>query len=212
MIKEDVAAPITTANVGTPALGTNMPKKKKLFSKKVVRNPAVSKSAIGKGYFPNPDGKLKSSVLGAPVGSSLNGLSESLNESLQRVKFSYSSKNSTVPNPEVMVLDPNYDGKENWKNFGNKDYILGYSLSHVSNKQEAIQNIQDITDFTTLLGSQDDKEYYDRIKQLFPEQASFIRAYKKSRIVSPKILDENDNEIPIQLSDLKSAKDNGFGF
>ena len=213
--------------VGTAAVGTNLPngkevpndnakipKKPKTAFSKIVRNPAVTKVSSKKipktevnDYFPEP-------ASNKPPKGSLGGaaLSKKLDESLQRVKFVYTGKNATVRNPEVMVLDPNYDGQSHWKNYGKKDYLLGYNLSHVANKNEAITSIQDVSDFTTLLGSEDDKEYYERLKQLYPESISFIRAYKKGDIVNPKILDDNGNETSIKLSELKSARVNRFGF
>src|SRR6478609_1459293 len=213
MIKEEMTTAAVGTNLGNgkDSPDNSKPKKKpKTAFSKIVRNPAIRKVSKEE-YFPQPASnkkKLKKSLGGGPLDGS--GLGESLDKSLQRVKFVYTGKKSTIPNPEVMVLDPNYDGREHWKNYGKKDYVLGYSLSHVSNKNEAIRNINDITDFTTLLGSDDDKEFYDRIKQLFPEQATFIRAYKKGNIVEPKILDDNDNEVPVKLIDLKSARSNGF--
>ena len=205
MINEDG---VSTASVGPVGLGSvpnsgNNSKTKKR-KQRIIRNPAVSKAAVNKDYFPEPKNpRAKKSILGS------GGI---IGESLQRVKFVYTGKKATVGEPEVMILDPNYDGQEHWKSYGKKDYILGYSLSHVINKSDAIRNINDITDFTTLLGSDDDREHYDRLKQLFPEQAAFIRAYKKGNIVAPRILDDNNNEVPINLINLKSARENGYGF
>jgi hypothetical protein len=209
MIREDVG--VSTASVGPVGLGgsgvvdnSKPPKKPKTaFSKKIIRTPAVSKSNV-EDYFPEPKSNKKKpkKSLGGPE----------LTEALQLVKFKYSGKDSTVPNPEVMVLDPNYDGQPHWKNYGNKDYVLGYSLAHVANKKIAQESINDITDFTSLLGTEDDQEYFQRLKQLFPESISFIRAYKKGLIMDPKILDDNGNETSIKLSELKSARVNKFGF
>jgi len=218
MIREDVG--VSTASVGPVGLGgsgvvdnSKPPKKPKTaFSKKIIRTPAVSKSNV-EDYFPEPKSnkkKPKKSLGGGQLDG--NGLGESINESLQRVRFKYTGKNVTVPNPEVMVLDPNYDGQPHWKNYGNKDYVLGYNITNIANKDVAIAELQDISDFTSLLGSEDDKEYFERIKQLFPESISFIRAYKKGNIVAPKILDENGKEIPVKLINLKSARENKFGY
>lgn len=195
---------MTTASLGPTTYPT---KPKKAFSK-VIRNPAMKDLPISsKEYFPRKKQKKpKKSLGGAPL------VDGDITEALQRIKFNYSSKRSTVPNPEVMVLDPDYQGRPEWRSYGKSKYLLGWSLSHVANKTEAIQAINDITDFTTLLGSDDDKEYYDRVKYFFPEQAGFIRAYVKGKIIDPKIISDTGLESAITLIDLKSAKNNGFGF
>jgi hypothetical protein len=111
-----------------------------------------------------------------------------ITEALQTVKFRYMSARHD-PVPEVKVLDTEYPGAEGQKTYGQRQDILGWNLNYFENKKEAKKTIDEIDDFAKILGA-DKKQKYERIKMLFPEQASYLRRYIKDNCKGVKIKEE----------------------
>lgn len=109
-------------------------------------------------------------------------------EELEYVKFKYKNyKNDKTP--QVKVLDFEYPGIEGQKTYGQRGDILGWNVNYVEGgkdaKKEAIAGIDDIADFTELLGG-NSREKYERIVTMFPQAAEFLRRYMKQHIVGAK--------------------------
>lgn len=113
-----------------------------------------------------------------------------LKEELQLIKFKYNGKNRTIKKPKVKLFDPYYKGRPEQKTYGQRNDLLGWSLSHVKNKKEAEKIIDDIMDFASML-SVDSKEAYKRIKYFYPKQAEFIRRYIRKHVKNLKSKEDN---------------------
>jgi hypothetical protein len=101
----------------------------------------------------------------------------SLNERLLYVKFKYDNFKQD-PRPRVKVLDFEYPGQENQKSYGQRKDLLGWNINYFSNKKQAREAIDDIADFARLLAA-NKLEMYQRIRDLFPEQAQYLRRYNR---------------------------------
>ena len=101
-------------------------------------------------------------------------------EELDIIKFYYKGWNGDKY-PEVIVFDDKYPGKRGEKSYGEREDVLGWNLNYYGNKEEAIESINDINDFASLL-SDNKEDRYKRVKKLFKDQAKLIRRYKKSGI------------------------------
>ncbi len=108
-------------------------------------------------------------------------ISKKITESLETVSFGYSNYKND-PNPTVKVLDFDYPGQTWQKNYGKRSDILGWNLNYFINRDYAEKAIDDIDSFARLLSGNNKLEKYERIKNLFPEQAEFIRRYNKAFI------------------------------
>lgn len=109
-------------------------------------------------------------------------------EELEYVKFKYNNyKNDKTP--KVKVLDFKYPGIEGQKTYGQREDILGWNINYVEGgkeaRKEAKAGIDDIADFTELLGG-NNREKYQRIVTMFPQAGEFLRRYMKKHIVDLK--------------------------
>ena len=107
-----------------------------------------------------------------------------LNEALELIKFNYAnhSKNTASSRtPHVKALDYEYPGRKGQKTYGKRKDLLGWNISYFSNKRYARKAVDEIDSFARLLGAHGE-EKYKRIKYFFPEQAKFVRRYKKEHI------------------------------
>lgn len=129
-----------------------------------------------------------------------------LKEGLELIKFHYKGKNSHIKIPSVKLLDPEYPGIKGQKNYGKRKDLLGWSLSHVINKKEAIKAIDDISDFTSLL-SNSSKDAYTRIKEFYPEQSKFLRRFMRDGIKGLKRKEPNGLWKNVGFDDLIKFKD-----
>lgn len=102
----------------------------------------------------------------------------SLNERLLYVKFKYDNFKQD-PRPRVKVLDFEYPGQEDQKTYGQRKDLLGWNINYFSNKKQAREAIDDIADFARLLAA-NKLEMYKRIRDLFPEQAKYLRRYNRN--------------------------------
>lgn len=110
------------------------------------------------------------------------------NEDLEYIKFKYKNyKNDKTP--KVKVLDFKYPGREGQKTYGQREDILGWNINYVeggrADRKEARDGIDDIADFTELLGG-NSREKYQRIVTMFPQAAEFLRRYMKQHVVDLK--------------------------
>jgi len=109
-------------------------------------------------------------------------------EGLEYVKFKYTNyKNDKTP--QVKVLDFEYPGIKGQKTYGKRKDVLGWNINYVEGgraaKREAINGIDDIADFTELLGGSS-REKYERIVTMFPQAAEFLRRYMRDHITGLK--------------------------
>ena len=104
-----------------------------------------------------------------------------LNEDLNLIKFKYSSKDRTDPNPKVKVLDYEYPGQKGQKTYGQREDLLGFNINYFKNPRYARRAIDEIDGFARLL-SADKKEKYTRLKYFYPEVTKFIRRYQRQHI------------------------------
>ena len=130
---------------------------------------------------------------------------EDLEEGLQYVRFTYNGKDATIKHPKVKILDSKYPGIKGQSTYGQREDVLGWSVSHVKNKRYARRAIDEISDFASLL-SNSSQEAYRRIKYFYPDQAKFIRRYIKDHITNLKERSPIGLWKKITLSDLKSFK------
>lgn len=105
-------------------------------------------------------------------------------EELEYVRFKYGNyKNDKAP--KVKVLDFKYPGIKGQKTYGEREDILGWNINYVEGgraaRKEARDGIDDIADFTELLGG-NSREKYERIVTMFPQAAEFLRRYMKKHI------------------------------
>lgn len=128
-----------------------------------------------------------------------------LNEALQLIKFHYTGKNNTIKQPLVKLLDPEYPGVPGQKTYGKRKDLLGWSLSHVSNREEATKAIDDIMDFTSLF-TKETKEAYSRIKEFYPEQSKFLRRYIRDGVKGLKEKQDNGMWKRIKFEELIKFK------
>lgn len=108
----------------------------------------------------------------------LKELLSDLNEGLLYVKFKYDNFKED-PRPRVKVLDFEYPGQEDQKTYGQRKDLLGWNINYFSNKKQAREAIDDIADFARLLAA-NKLEMYKRIRDLFPEQAKYLRRYNRN--------------------------------
>lgn len=108
----------------------------------------------------------------------LKELLSDLNEGLLYVKFKYDNFKQD-PRPRVKVLDFEYPGQEDQKTYGQRKDLLGWNINYFSNKKQAREAIDDIADFARLLAA-NKLEMYKRIRDLFPEQAKYLRRYNRN--------------------------------
>ena len=106
---------------------------------------------------------------------------EEITESFAYVKFNYKAKDIHDSSPKVKVMDFNYKGRPEQKTYGQRDDILGWNINYFKNKRRAKSAIDDISSFAKML-SADKEEVYRRISYFFPEQAKYIRRYKRKHI------------------------------
>lgn len=111
-----------------------------------------------------------------------------VNEELEYIKFKYNNYKNDK-NPRVKVLDFKYPGIKGQKTYGQREDVLGWNINYVEGgkeaKKEAKDGIDDIADFTDLLGG-NNREKYERIVTMFPQAAEFLRRYMKKHIVDLK--------------------------
>ena len=150
---------------------------------------------------------IKEKVLNKIKGKKVKDLlkKDELEEGLQYVRFTYNGENATVKHPKVKILDSRYPGIKGQETYGQREDILGWSITHVKNKRYARRAIDEISDFASLL-SNSSEEAYKRIKYFYPEQAKFIRRYIKNHISNLKERGPIGLWRKITLSDLKSFK------
>jgi hypothetical protein len=111
-----------------------------------------------------------------------------LNETIEMVKFYYKDwKHDKTP--RVKVLDYEYPGRPGQKTYGQRKDLLGWNVNYFENKEDAIRTIDDIDTFARML-SVDLKEKYRRIKYFFPEQAQYLRRYKRDSVRALKVKDD----------------------
>lgn len=109
-------------------------------------------------------------------------------EDVAYIKFKYGNyKNDKVP--QVKVLDFEYPGQKGQKTYGQRKDVLGWNVNYVdggrSARKEAIKAIDDIMDFTDLLGG-NKREKYERVVTMFPQVAEHLRRYMKQHITGVK--------------------------
>ena len=109
-------------------------------------------------------------------------------EDVAYIKFKYANYNKDKT-PQVKVLDFEYPGIKGQKTYGQRKDILGWNINYVDGgrgaRKEAIKAIDDILDFTDLLGG-NKREKYERIVTMFPQVAEHLRRYMKKHISSVK--------------------------
>lgn len=114
-----------------------------------------------------------------------------INEELQYVKFKYTADDINDKKPKVKVLDFEYPGRPGQKTYGKRKDILGFNLNYVSNRNEAIKNIDDMSSFGKLLNISK-KDLWERFKAFYPEVATkVIRRYKRDEIKRLKYKNES---------------------
>lgn len=104
-------------------------------------------------------------------------LEELLYEDLPLIKFEYHGKNSTVKKPKILVLDFNYKGKEGTKNYGKRNDVLGWSLSHSKDPKASAEKINDICKDFDLINNKED--IYSAVSVLYPDSVFLLRRYIK---------------------------------
>ena len=92
-------------------------------------------------------------------------------EVFEIIKFKYNKKT-----PKVKVLDFNYKGND----------VLGWNLNYSKRKRYTQNSLDNTSNFSDLVGD-DQKNKYDRIRNLFPEQKDLIRRYKRKKMENIKI-------------------------
>ena len=110
------------------------------------------------------------------------------NEDVAYIKFKYANYNNDKT-PQVKVLDFEYPGIKGQKTYGKRKDVLGWNINYVeggkSSRREAVKAIDDILDFTDLLGG-NKREKYERIVTMFPQVAEHLRRYMKQHISGVK--------------------------
>ena len=104
-----------------------------------------------------------------------------LSEELELVRFRYPSKH--CKKPKVLVLDANYPGRVNEKNYGKRLDVLGVNIMYApAHERRRIQKaLSEIDLFSDFLGA-DKLEKYRRIRDFYPEALPYIRRYKKEKM------------------------------
>ncbi len=109
-------------------------------------------------------------------------------EDVEYIKFKYGNYHNDKA-PKVKVLDFEYPGRPGQKTYGQRKDVLGWNINYVEGgrgaRKEAIGAIDDILDFTDLLGG-DKLEKYNRIVTMFPQIAEHLRRYVKQHMTSIK--------------------------
>ena len=109
-----------------------------------------------------------------------------LNEELELIKFRYPSKH--CKKPRVLVLDANYPGRKNEKNYGKRLDVLGVNIMYAprSERKRIQKALSEIDLFSDFLGA-DKLEKYRRLKDFAPEYLlPYIRRYKKHNMKNVK--------------------------
>lgn len=105
-----------------------------------------------------------------------------LNEELELVKFRYPSKH--CKRPKVLVIDANYPGRTNEKNYGKRLDVLGVNIMYAPHSerkriQKALSEIDLFSDFLNA----DKLERYRRLKDFAPDYVlPYLRRYKKEKM------------------------------
>lgn len=109
-------------------------------------------------------------------------------EDVAYLKFKYANYHNDKT-PHVKVLDFEYPGRPGQKTYGQRKDVLGWNIDYVEGgraaKKEAIKAIDDIVDFTDLLGGEK-LEKYRRVVTMFPQVAEHLRRYMKQHISNVK--------------------------
>lgn len=154
-------------------------------------NELVKSGAVGNNLIPKQlqDGPLRlNPFLDFMKQFSKEDVEKSYNEELDYIKFKYSNY-SNDKTPNVKVLDFEYPGIKGQKTYGERKDILGWNINYVEggrkDRKEARDGIDDIADFTELLGGTS-REKYERIVTMFPQAAEFLRRYNKQHVTGVK--------------------------
>ena len=109
-----------------------------------------------------------------------------LNEELELVKFRYPSKH--CKRPKVLVIDAEYPGRVNEKNYGKRHDVLGINIAYApAHERRRIQKaLSEIDLFSDFLGA-DKLEKYRRIRDFYPKALPLIRRYKKAKMKNVKL-------------------------
>ena len=110
-----------------------------------------------------------------------------LNEELELVKFRYPSKH--CKRPKVLVIDAEYPGRVNEKNYGKRHDVLGINIAYApAHERKRIQKaLSEIDLFSDFLGA-DKKEKYLRLKDFAPDYVlPYIRRYKKHKMKNVRL-------------------------
>ena len=110
-----------------------------------------------------------------------------LNEELELVKFRYPSKH--CKRPKVLVIDAEYPGRVNEKNYGKRHDVLGINITYApAHERRRIQKaLSEIDLFSDFLGA-DKLEKYRRLKDFAPDYVlPYIRRYKKAKMKNVRL-------------------------
>ena len=105
-----------------------------------------------------------------------------LNEELELVRFRYPSKH--CKKPKVLVIDAEYPGRVNEKNYGKRHDVLGINIAYApaSERRRIQKALSEIDLFSDFLGA-DKLERYRRLKDFAPDYVlPYIRRYKKAKM------------------------------
>ena len=105
-----------------------------------------------------------------------------LTEELELVRFRYPSKHCR--RPKVLVLDANYPGRENEKNYGKRLDVLGVNIMYApaSERRRIQKALSEIDLFSDFLNA-DKLERYRRLKDFAPDYVlPYLRRYKKEKM------------------------------
>lgn len=105
-----------------------------------------------------------------------------LNEELELVRFRYPSKHCRKP--KVLVIDAEYPGRVNEKNYGKRHDVLGINIAYApAHERRRIQKaLSEIDLFSDFLNA-DKFERYRRLKDFAPQYVlPYIRRYKKAKM------------------------------
>ena len=105
-----------------------------------------------------------------------------LNEELELVRFRYPSKH--CERPKVLVIDANYPGRVNEKNYGKRLDVLGVNIIYAphSERRRIQKALSEIDLFSDFLGA-DKLEKYRRLKAFAPDYVlPYLRRYKKEKM------------------------------
>lgn len=136
-----------------------------------------------------------------------------LTEELELVRFRYPSKHCRKP--KVLVIDANYPGRVNEKNYGKRLDVLGVNIMYApAHERRRIQKaLSEIDLFSDFLGA-DKLEKYHRLKTFAPDYVlPYLRRYKKEKMRNVKKRDGyfyHKYSFTNNAPELKKGKDNEF--